>query len=168
MNYRIRALDRDIDDAPFHCGMEALDIYIRRYAAQDVKRGLSRVFIATPEGAPQQLAGYFSLSAASVSAVDLPDALRRKLPRYPVPVALLGRLAVAESFRGVGLGGILLADALLKVAVASRVLAVAGMIVDAKTESAAAFYRHFGFMPLPGQKERLLLPMRAFPETGSP
>jgi GNAT superfamily N-acetyltransferase len=161
--YAIRPLDANIDSPAFHCGKAALDDYIRRYAAQDVKRGLSRVFVATPEADSRHLAGYFALSAASVSAADLPEALRRKLPRYPVPVALLGRLAVDASFRGKGLGGILVADALLKVVSASHVLAVAGMIVDAKDEDAASFYQHFGFTPLPGHSGRLLLPAKAFP-----
>lgn len=161
--YAIRPLDTTIDAAHFQCGYAALDEYIRRYAAQDVKRGLARVFVATPEATPQQLAGYFTLSAASVNAAELPEALRRKLPRYPVPVALLGRLAVASAFHGQGLGSILLADALLKVAHASRVLAMAGMIVDAKDEDAASFYRHFGFAALPGQPGRLLLSAKAFP-----
>jgi len=161
--YHIRALNAEIDTDGFRCGQAALDEYIRRYATQDVKRGLARVFVATPEAEPQRLVGYFTLSAASVSATDLPEALRRKMPRYPVPVALLGRLAVAKAFHGRGLGGILIADALLKVASASRVLAMAGMIVDAKDETTAAFYRHFGFLPLPGQPGRMLLSARAFP-----
>lgn len=163
VRYSIRPLDAALDSAAFHCGIAALDDYIRRYAAQDVKRSLARVFVATPEADLRQLAGYFTLSAASVSATDLPEPLRRKLPHYPVPVALLGRLAVATAFRGQGLGGILLADALLKVAHASRVLAMAGMIVDAKDEDAASFYRHFGFVALPGQPGRLLLSAKAFP-----
>lgn len=163
VHYLIRPLDTAIDSAAFRCGIAALDDYIRRYAAQDVKRSLARVFVATPEAAPRQLAGYFTLSAASVSATDLPEPLRRRLPRYPVPVALLGRLAVATAARGQGLGGILLADALLKVAHASRVLAMAGMVVDAKDEDAASFYRHFGFIAVPGQPGRLLLSAKAFP-----
>ena len=101
------------------------------------------------------------LSAGSVSCSDLPTALARKLPRYPVPAALIGRLAVDETFRGKGLGSILLADACQKVVQASAVLAVAGIIVDAKDESAIAFYQHFGFLPLPGQQNRLLLPVTA-------
>ena len=160
MAYHIRALDAEIDTDGFCCGQVALDEYIRRYATQDVKRGLARVFVATPETYPQQLAGYFTLSAASVSAADLPEPLRRKLPRYPVPVALLGRLAVATTVRGQGLGGVLLADALLKVANASRVLAMAGMIVDAKDEAAVAFYGRYGFLPLQAQPSRLFVPMR--------
>lgn len=166
MPYRIRAFDGGIDTDGFRCGQAVLDEYIRRYAGQDVKRGLARVFTATPEAEPRRLAAYFTLSAASVSAADLPDALRRKLPRYPVPVALLGRLAVDTSYQGKGLGSILLADALLKVAHASQVLAMAGMIVDAKDDTAAAFYRHFGFVDMPGQPGRLMLSPKAFPEVG--
>ncbi|WPL17900.1 hypothetical protein Thiowin_02943 [Thiorhodovibrio winogradskyi] len=84
--------------------------------------------------------------------------MARKLPRYPVPVALLGRLAVALNFQGRRLGSILLSDACRKELKASQVLAVAAIVVDAKDASAAAFSRHFGFLPLPGRPERLLLP----------
>lgn len=163
MAYRIRAFSAGIDTDCFRCGQTALDEYIRRYASQDAKRGLARVFAATPDAEPRRLAGYFTLSAASVGAADLPESLRRKLPRYPVPVALLGRLAVDASFQGKGLGGLLLADALLKVVHASQVLAMAGMVVDAKDETAAAFYCHYGFVALPGQSGRLLLSAKAFP-----
>jgi GNAT superfamily N-acetyltransferase len=163
MPFRIRPLDAAVDVDAFRCGEPQLDAYIRRYASQDIRRGLTRVFVATPEQGPQRLAGFFSLSAGSVSAAILPDAMRRKLPHYPVPVALLGRLAVDEGFQGHGLGAVLLADACLKVAQASAVLAVAGLVVDAKSETAAAFYKHFGFVALPGDPGRLLLPSKAFP-----
>jgi len=161
--FHIRPLDAAVNVDAFRCGESALDAYIRRYASQDIRRGLTRVFVATPAQALQQLAGFFTLSAGSVSAITLPDAMRRKLPNYPVPVALLGRLAVDEHFQGQGLGAILLADACLKVAQASAVLAVAGLVVDAKSEAAAAFYTHFGFIALPGDPGRLLLPSKAFP-----
>ncbi len=98
--------------------------------------------------------------------------LARKLTRYPVPVALLGRLAVDETFKGRGLGSIMLSDACKKVIQASRVLAVAALLVDAKDPSAAAFYRHFGFTALPGRPDRLLLPERVlrklFPRSDPP
>lgn len=164
--YLISKLGPGPDLARFHCGSAPLDEYIRRYAGQDVRRNLARVFVATPQTDPARLAGFFSLGAGSVNAGDLPDALRRKLPRYPVPVALLGRLAVDEDFQGKGLGSILLVDACRKIAQASTVLAVAGLVAEAKTESAATFYRHFGFIDLPGCHARLLLPAKAFPKTG--
>lgn len=159
--FEIRALDENHWVGEFRCGEPVLDDYLRRYATQDIRRNLTRVFVASPPNDGNVVAGYFTLCAASVAASTLPDGLRRKLPRYPVPVALLGRLAVRDAFQGKGLGAILLADACQKIMQASHVLAVAGLIVDAKDTSAAAFYRHFGFVELPGQPDRLLLPASA-------
>ncbi len=160
--YFIRAHDGKIDTKQFNCGHSALDDYIRRYASQDVKRDLARVFVATPDDDSDHLAGFFTLSAGSVNCSDLPESLARKLPQYPIPVALIGRLAVDQAFQGKGLGSILLADACLKVKQASDSLAVVGIVVDAKDATAAAFYRHFGFIALPGKSDRLLLPNAAF------
>ncbi len=160
--YRIRSFDKNVDATTFRCGQPLLDEYIRRYASQAVRRNVARVFMVTPERDSHLLAGFFTLSAGSVSCSELPEALRKKLPRYPVPVALIGRLAVDTDFHGKGVGSILLADACQKVAYASATLAVAGIVVNAKDAAAAAFYRHFGFLPLQGQPTRLLLPAEAF------
>lgn len=161
ITYSIRAHDGKIDAKGFHCGHSALDDYIRRYALQDVRRDLARVFVASPVDDLDCLAGFFTLSAGSVNCSDLPEELSRKLPRYPIPVALIGRLAVGQAFQGNGLGSILLADACHKVRQAREALAVIGIIVDAKDDSVAAFYRHFGFIELPGKPDRLLLPAAA-------
>ena len=158
MAYDIRPLDTALDTGAFRCGQPQLDDYIRRYASQEERRGVARVFVATPREDARHLVGFYSLSAGSVICTDLPREMARKLPRYPVPVALLGRLAVDQAFRGQGLGAILLSDACHKVVLASRVLAVAAIVVDAKNTEAAEFYRHFGFVPLPGRPDRLLLP----------
>lgn len=161
-SYRVRPLDASADVTAFRCGRSVLDDYIRRYASQDARRDVARVFVATPADDEQRLAGFFTLSAGSVACAELPDSLARRLPKYPVPVALIGRLAVDSEFHGKGLGSLLLADACRKVAQASAVLAVAGIVVDAKDEAAAALYAHFGFAPLPGQRGRLLLPAKAW------
>ena len=145
MVFQIRHLDESVNTADFQCGSQPLNDYIRRYASQDVRRNVARVFVATPDNNPQQLAGFYTLSAGSVSCTALPQSLAKKLPRYPVPVALIGRLAVNSTSQGKGLGSILLADACLKVSQASSVLAVAGIIVDAKDETAIAFYEHLCF-----------------------
>ena len=161
--YRIAALDPSLDTRAFRCGQAALDLYIHRYARQDVRRNLTRVFAATLDADPARLAGFFTLSAGSVACDVLPEALAKSLPRYPVPIALLGRLAVSLDFQRQGLGSILIADACQRVSQASSVLAVAGLVVDAKDETAVSFYSHFGFLTLPGQSRRLLLPLNQFP-----
>lgn len=163
--YAIRPLDATIAATAFDCGEALLNDYLRRYARQDVRRGVARAFVATPTEAPERVAGFFTLSAASVQAETLPDASRKKLPRYPVPMALLGRLAVDREFQGKGLGSIMLADACRKVNAAAQTLAVAGIVVDAKTPAAADFYRHFGFVEMPGQPMRLILPKTRFAES---
>jgi len=166
VSFAIRPLDSDADTSGFHCGEAALDDYLQRYASQDVKRGVARVFVASPIDQPHEVAGFFTLSAAGISAETLPERLRKKLPRYPVPVALLGRLAVSKKVQGKGLGSILLADACKKVNAASQTLAVMAIVVDAKTPQAAEFYRRFCFVDLPGQPGRLMLPRSHFATLG--
>jgi GNAT superfamily N-acetyltransferase len=154
-------LGKQHDRKSFDCGEPSLDQYLYHYASQDIRRHINRVFVASPPKAPRRVIGYYSLSAGSLDATALPEALRRRLPRYPVPVVLLGRLAVAESHQGMGLGSILLADALQRVAQASQVMAVYAVVVDALDERATEFYRQFGFVPLPSQLLKLFLPVES-------
>ena len=140
----------------FTCGLEALDNYFRQQVSQDVRRRVTACYVAlTPE---QRIAGYYTLASAAVLLSDLPSSVAKKLPRYPtVPAVRLGRLAVDLDFKGNGLGGALLADALGRSLRAE--IAAFALIVDAKDESAIAFYRHHGLTTLPGQPMRLFLPL---------
>jgi ribosomal protein S18 acetylase RimI-like enzyme len=156
----IRTLDKQVDTVNFSCGQSALDTYIHRYASQDVRRNVARVFIACPQSAPNSLAGYFTLSASNVQCSDLPATIARKLPQYPIPVALLGRLAVATAFQSQGVGSVLLVEACKKVLQAQEMLAVAGLVVEAKDHNAVSFYKHLGFTSLNQQAQRLFLPMQ--------
>ena len=162
MTYGIRPLDALAHSADFTCGEQALDEYLQRYASQDIKRGVARVFVASPATQPAMVAGFYTLRAASIAANTLPDPWRKKLPRYPLPVALIGRLAVHQQYHGQGLGSILVADACKRIAAASQTLAVAAIVVDAKSVAAAAFYQHLGFVQLPGQPGRWMLPRTHF------
>ena len=159
MDLIITPLGKQHDRKSFDCGEQSLNQYLHRYASQDIKRRVNRVFIASPPDTPRQVIGYYSLSAGSLDTADLPEALRRRLPRYPVPVVLLGRLAVAESHQGQGLGSILLADALRRIVQAGQMMAVYAVVVDALNDRAAGFYQQFGFTPLPSQPLKLFLPM---------
>jgi GNAT superfamily N-acetyltransferase len=155
----IAPLGKQHDRNSFDCGEPSLNDYLYRYASQDIRRRVNRVFVASPPDAPRQVIGYYSLSAGGLDAAELPEGFRRRLPRYPVPVVLLGRLAIAKSHQGEGLGSILLADALQRIAQASQVMAVYAVVVDALSDRAAEFYQQFGFIPLPSQPLKLFLPL---------
>jgi len=146
------------DRAAFSCGAPELDRYIRQHALQDVKRDVARVFVATKAEA-LTICGYYSLSATSFQRDNLPADQAKRLPRYPVPAALLGRLAVDNSMKGKGLGAFLLMDALNRILLATQTLAVHAVIVDAIDDAASAFYRKYGFIPFAREGRRLLLPM---------
>jgi ribosomal protein S18 acetylase RimI-like enzyme len=146
------------DRAGFSCGVPALDAYLQKQAGQDVRRRVAVAFVATPDG--KTIAGYYTLSQYSVELGVLPEELAKKLPQYPlVPATLIGRLAVSVAFRGQGIGELLLMDALYRCLGGSRQVASAAVIVDAKDERAAAFYRKYGFLELPKVEQRLFLPM---------
>jgi GNAT superfamily N-acetyltransferase len=105
----------------------------------------------------KDVAGFYTLTAASIALSALAPEIVRKLPRYPVvPAALLGRLAVARNYQGKGIG-VLLSNAVLRVAGAE--LGVFAMLVNAKDDAAQRFYEHYGFTLLPGEDRRLCLPI---------
>lgn len=105
-----------------------------------------------------RIAGYYTLASAGLLLADLPATTAKKLPRYPTVLAVrMGRLAVDQSFKGQGLGGAFLADALDRAA-RSEIAAYA-LMLDAKDEAAAAFYRHHGFIALPDSPLALFLPL---------
>jgi predicted GNAT family N-acyltransferase len=94
-----------------------------------------------------------------MSVDDLPTEQKRRLPQYPVPIALLGRLAVDKQYQGQRLGHVLLADAVQRIEQASEVLAVYAIVVEALNPSVAEFYQSFGFIPFTENPLKLFLPM---------
>ena len=144
------------DRTSFNCGVEALNRYFREQVTQDVRRRLSNCFVAvTSTGA---VASYYTLASASVSLTELAEAESRRLPRYKLlPAGLIGRLAVDLDFRGQGLGAALVVDAIGRAARAEPM--IFALIVDAKDESAAAFYAHLGFRPFESRASSLYLPL---------
>jgi ribosomal protein S18 acetylase RimI-like enzyme len=145
------------DRAAFSCGQAELDGWFRQRAGQDERRNVARVFVAVDDALG--VVGFYSLSAFALAVPDLPDEIARRLPRYDaIPAALIGRLARDVRARGQGLGELLLADAIRRILGASRLVAVFAIVVDAKDERGAAFYRGFGFSPFPLRPLRLFLP----------
>ena len=150
------------EDIPESVTQEVVDDYIRKQARQDVKRRVSRVFVATVTEHPNSIVGYYTLSTLSIELCQLPEALARKLPRHPVPAALLGRLAVNQRAQGHGVGGMLLVDAIKRTLAISDEIAIYAMVVDAIDERVQRFYEQFGFSLLSSGSRRLFLPLKSF------
>lgn len=153
---RVVPFNTRYDRSSFSSGSEPLDRYLREQITQDIRRRVAACFVALAD--EQRIAGYYTLSTASVPLADLPSEVVQKLPRYAaMPAIRMGRLAVDQAFKGQGLGGALLVNALRRAA-SSEITAYA-LIVDAKDGQAAAFYRHFGFIELVDAPQRLFLPL---------
>ncbi len=155
--YRVESLGPGHDRQGFSCGVLELDFYIRELAGQDVKRKLAAAFVLTSDG--KSIAGYYTLSAHAIDASELPAEVSKRLPRLPVPVTLLGRMAISQLLRGKGLGEFILVNALERALMGSRQVASWAVIVDAKAGS-RDFYLKYSFAPLPHSPHRLFLTMK--------
>ncbi|MEK6643565.1 MAG: GNAT family N-acetyltransferase [Planctomycetota bacterium] len=145
------------DRNSFDCGVEALNEYFRRRVGQDVRRRMTACYVAV-ERETNRIAGYYTLAAYGIALPDLPTDLAKKLPRYStVPAVRIGRLAVDQGFRGRKLGGVLLYDAIDRTCQSG--IAAYAVVVDAKDESAVAFYEHHGFQRFRGEAQSLFMPI---------
>ena len=160
-NLIIEPLNRTHERTGFHCGVEALDRYLKKQAKQDIKRRISRVFIATQPEIPEVIIGYYTLSSLSIELYQLPEKLARKLPKHPVPAALIGRLAICSAAQGQGIGKLLLADAIKRTLAVSEQIAIYTIVVDAIDDHAKGFYEQFGFTSLSVDSPRLFLPLKS-------
>ena len=165
--YNIEPLG-DHDRTVFSCGNASLDRYIREQASQDVKRGLASVFVITAKDEPKQILAYYTLSSRELKLDQLPEEIAKKAGRYgQVGVTLLGRMAVAEKYKGTGLGALTLMNALDKSLVASKDVASWAVFVEAIDRDAAQFYLKYGFIELPKDKLKLFLPMKTIAKSFS-
>ena len=154
--FRVELLAARHDRLDFRSGVDRLDAYFQNQVTQDVRRRVTACFVALDGDG--RVACFYTLASASLLLSELPTQIVKKLPRYPsVPVVRMGRLAVAAQYQGQGLGGAMLADALARAARAE--VAAFALLVDAKDEAAACFYRHHGFIALPSEPLALFLPL---------
>lgn len=158
----ILPLGQTHDRAEFRCGIEALDRYLVKQAGQDVNRRISRVFVATTPANPKTVIGYYALSALAIDLNQLPVAMAGKLPRHPIPAALIGRLAVRQNVQGHGIGRLLLADAIKRTLAVADQIAFYAMVVDALNDKSISFYEKYGFIRLCADRPRLFLPLKSF------
>lgn len=157
----IEPLGNNHNRAAFSCGTDDLDNYFRRQASQDTKRRIARIFVVRSESDNETVLGYYTLSALSIDLSALPSDLAKKLPKHPIPAALIGRLAVSSESQRTGIGKLLLVDAIQRTLAVSDEIAVYAMVVDALNNEAEAFYRSFGFIKLSSDTNRLFLPLKS-------
>ena len=145
--------------AAFSCGVEPFDRCLRQQAGQEQRRNVAVPYVRVDTGTGA-LAGYYTLSAFTIAPASLPPATSRKLPRYAAyPAILIGRLALDLRYQGQGLGRILLVDALGRCLDLSAEIGAIAVVVDAKDETALAFYEHLRFLRLLDNDGRLYIPM---------
>ena len=155
---RVGVLNQSHDRAAFSSGIDDLDRYFREQAGQDQRRRLSAVFVLY-DVANDIVAGYYTLAACEIAPRSLPNGMAKRLPRRPVPATLMVRLATDLRYRGQGLGGMLLVNALTRTANASRSVGSMAVIVDAKDDQARGFYERYEFQRFADDPYRLFLPM---------
>jgi len=143
-----------LDD--FACGVDSLDDWLKRRAHPNQVSGASRTYVVS-EGT--QVVGYYCLASGALALSDAPALVRRNMPD-PVPVAILGRLAIHQTWQGRGVGVALLQDAVLRTLHASEILGIRGLLVHALSAEAKAFYEHHGFVASPTQPMILMLSLK--------
>jgi GNAT superfamily N-acetyltransferase len=146
------------DASGFDCSEPALDAWLRSYAGQSQRRDAARTFVAADSAG--RIAGYYTLVAAVIDHSEATTATRRGLSRhFPIPAALLARLAVDREHQGSGLGRSLLLDALERILRASDEVAMRAVLVHAKSPAAASFYARYGFEPSGIDALTLMVPL---------
>nr|WP_274522935.1 GNAT family N-acetyltransferase [Ectothiorhodospira haloalkaliphila] len=133
------------DTQAFTCGVESLDRWLRQRAIKNQATGASRTFVACKG---DRVMAYYALASSAVAADEATGRLRRNMPD-PVPVVVLGRLAVDQSLRGQGVGRALVRDACIRVVTAAETIGIRGVLVHALSPQARAFYERVGFEPSP-------------------
>ena len=136
-----------------------LDEFLQRYAAQQRDKGLSSIFVLIDTDAPSKILGFYTLSAAHIDAVQLGDAARKALPRYPIPCIRMGRLACSVDVQGQGIGAMLMGLAVERCLKVKAQVGAYALLVDAKHAAAKAFYQHYGFTACADAPMTLYLPL---------
>jgi GNAT superfamily N-acetyltransferase len=163
--YDTTPVEPDDTRSGFRSGVRALDDYFSRHANENEASGVGRTYAlrraATDDPALPRVLGFYTLSMALIESTQATAVVRTKLPRYPLPVALVGRLAVDERARGQRLGERLLLDALRRIVDVADHIGCVGVIVDAKDERALGFYERYDFVAVQdeGWPRRLFMPL---------
>ena len=151
---RIEKLQRTHEVEAFTCGQPELDRFLIRHALQAQQANSSQTYVGV---SGQTVVGFYTIVAGEVRRSDAPERVVKGMPRHPIPLLVLARLAVHSEWQGRGIGAGLLLDALGRTLQVADIVGVRSLAVHAKDDSAAAFYRHFGFVPSPTDRRHLFM-----------
>jgi GNAT superfamily N-acetyltransferase len=140
------------DVSQFVCGKPALDTWLRRRALQNEETGASRTYVLC---AGNEIAGYYALATGAIAHAESAGRVKRNMPD-PVPVIIIGRLAIASRFQGRGIGAALLRDAVLRTIQAAKIAGIRAILVHSNSEQAKRFYEKHGFIPSPADPMTLM------------
>jgi GNAT superfamily N-acetyltransferase len=144
------------DVSTFDCGEDALNRWLRHSAGQSQRRDAARTFVVL--AGERRVIGYYTTVVGELHHERASPAVRQGMSKhFPIPVALVARLAVDVEFHGRGIGALLLRDALARVLAAAEQVAVRAVVVHAISDQAAAFYVRFGFKPLADEPRTLMV-----------
>lgn len=152
-------LTEQADTTLFNSTTPSLDDWLKRRAMANQVSGASRTYVVTDHSSARRVMGYYCLVSGALAVVDAPGAIRRNMPD-PIPMTILGRLAVDSSWQGRGLGAALLQDAVLRTRQAAAIVGVRGLLAHALSAPAKAFYEHHGFTASPTQPMTLVLSIK--------
>jgi GNAT superfamily N-acetyltransferase len=140
----------------FQSGDATLDNWLKRRARANQESGASRTYVIATQG---RVIGYYCLASGAIAAIETPGKIRRNMPD-PIPMAVLGRLAIDAEWQGRGIGAALLKDAVFRVVGAARIIGIGGVLVHAISPEAKAFYIHHGFVESPSSPMTLLFSLK--------
>lgn len=150
----IEKLNRTHAVEHFTCGQLELDRFLIRHALQAQQAGSSQSYVAL---SAHEVVGFYTIVAGEVMHADAPERVVKGMPRHPIPLLVLARLAVHASWQRRGIGSGLLLDALGRTLQVADMIGVRALAVHAKDEQASLFYRHFGFTPSPTDPRHLFM-----------
>lgn len=147
-------LNKDHNLADFNSNYPELDEWLKKYAFQAKMSGSATTFIVADNN---RVVGFYSLTVGQVEADEASDRIKKGMAKYPIPVVILARLAVLDTYQGQGIGKAMLKDAISKTLLIAEQGGVRALLVHAIDEKANAFYKRFGFEPSPIRENQLAL-----------
>jgi GNAT superfamily N-acetyltransferase len=151
---RVEKLHRTHAVEEFACGQTDLDRFLIRHALQAQQAGSALTYVGLCD---QAVIGFYTLVVGEVRHADAPERVIKGMPGHPIPLMVLARLAVHRDWQSRRIGSGLLLDALMRTLQAADIGGIRALAVHAKDETAASFYRHFGFVPSPTDARHLFM-----------